>query len=45
MKSGRFGQIVFDQGNVLEAEAFLEAFIASNISRPLKSLAFLRLST
>jgi DNA repair protein RecO (recombination protein O) len=45
MKSGRFGQIVFDQVRVLEAEAFLEAFIASNISRPLKSLAFLRLST
>ena len=45
MKCGRFGLITFDQGNVLEAEAFLEALITSNISRPLKSLAFLRLST
>ncbi len=44
MKCGRFGQIVFDQNSIREAEAFLEAFIASNISRPLKSLAFLRLS-
>ncbi|HXC93186.1 MAG TPA: DNA repair protein RecO [Geobacteraceae bacterium] len=45
MKCGRFGQIAFDQDNVMEAESFLEAFIMSNISRPLKSLAFLRLST
>ena len=44
MKSGRFGQIVFNHGSVPEVEAFLEALIASNISRPLKSLAFLRLS-
>jgi DNA repair protein RecO (recombination protein O) len=45
MKCGRFGQIIFDQRNAQEAESFLDAFIASNISRPLKSRAFLRLST
>jgi DNA repair protein RecO (recombination protein O) len=45
MKCGRFGQITFEESNLLEAESFLEAFITSNISRPLKSLAFLRLST
>lgn len=44
MKCGRFGQILFDGSSIPEAGAFLEAFIASNISRPLNSLAFLRLS-
>jgi len=44
MKCGRFGQITFADSNILEAGSFLEAFITSNIGRPLKSLAFLRLS-
>jgi len=44
LTTGRFGQVVFPQGALAEAEAYLEAFIAAHLQRPLKSLAFLRLS-
>jgi len=44
IKTGRFGCIRFKPDEIVEVDRFLEAFIAANISRPLKSLAFLRLS-
>jgi DNA repair protein RecO (recombination protein O) len=44
LKTGRFGQISFNPGEIAAVERLLEAFISANISRPLKSLAFLRLS-
>lgn len=44
MKTGRFGTVCFNPEEIAEVDKFLEAFIAANISRPLKSLAFLRLS-
>lgn len=44
MKTGRFGVIRFNAEELGGVERFMEAFIAGNIGRPLKSLAFLRLS-
>jgi DNA repair protein RecO (recombination protein O) len=44
LASGRFGQVSFDCETAGEADEFLHAFIADHITRPLKSLAFLRLS-
>lgn len=44
MKTGSFGRICFNPEEIAEVDNFLDAFIAANISRPLKSLAFLRLS-
>lgn len=44
MKTGRFGYVRFSSEEIVEVDRFMEAFIASNISRTLKSLAFLRLS-
>jgi len=44
MKTGRFGQISFNSEEIVEVDKFLEDYIAANISRTLKSLAFLRLS-
>ena len=41
---GRFGKVLFADEDMAEAESFLDAYIASNLHRPLKSLAFLRLS-
>jgi DNA repair protein RecO (recombination protein O) len=41
---GRFGVVSFEGNDMAEAEGFLDACIASNLQRPLKSLAFLRLS-
>jgi DNA repair protein RecO (recombination protein O) len=43
LKTGRFGLIRFPERDRLETESFLDAFIAANLPRPLKSLAFLRL--
>ncbi|PKN16416.1 MAG: DNA repair protein RecO [Deltaproteobacteria bacterium HGW-Deltaproteobacteria-23] len=43
-KVGRFGQIRFSPAEIAEVDRFMAAFIAAHISRPLKSLAFLRLS-
>ena len=43
-KTGRFGQIRFSPEEIGEVDRFMETFIAANISRTLKSLAFLRLS-
>lgn len=44
LTTGRFGQTPYSTGDLVEVEAYLEAFIAGNLQRPLKSLAFLRLS-
>lgn len=44
LTTGRFGRIRFQQQELAEVEAYLQAFITSNLSRPLKSLAFMRLS-
>jgi DNA repair protein RecO (recombination protein O) len=44
MKTGRFGHIRFTPEEIVLVDRFMEVFIASNISRTLKSLAFLRLS-
>lgn len=44
MKTGRFGRIRFNPEEIVEVDRFMEAFISANISRTLKSLAFLRLS-
>lgn len=44
IKTGRFGHINFSPEGTVAVDRFLEAFIAVYISRPLKSLAFLRLS-
>jgi len=41
---GRFGQVVFPERALAEVGTYLEAFIADHLQRPLKSLAFLRLS-
>jgi len=41
---GRFGQIRFSPEEIAEVDSFMAAFIAAHISRPLKSVAFLRLS-
>lgn len=41
---GRFGQVRFSQLEIGEVDRFMAAFIAAHISRPLKSIAFLRLS-
>lgn len=42
--TGRFGHIRFSPDGISAVDRFLEACIAANISRPLNSLAFLRLS-
>jgi len=44
LTTGRFGQIGFSLEALGEADQFLQAFIAAHTQRPLKSLAFLRLS-
>jgi len=44
LTTGRFGQISFSQEEIGEVDRFMAAFISAHISRPLKSLAFLRLS-
>lgn len=44
LTTGRFGQISFSQKALGEADEFLRVFIDAHIHRPLKSLAFLRLS-
>jgi len=44
LTTGRFGQVIFPQRGLVEVGAYLEAFIADHLQRPLKSLAFLRLS-
>lgn len=44
LATGRFGQISFSGEALVEADEFLHDFIAAHIHRPLKSLAFLRLS-
>lgn len=44
LKTGRFGSIRFDPAEISAVDRFMEAYIAMHISRPLKSLAFLRLS-
>jgi len=44
LRVGRFGAVTFGEKDMAEAEGFLDACIASNLQRPLKSLAFLRLS-
>ncbi len=44
MKTGRFGHIRFTTEEIAQVDRLMEAFISSNISRTLKSLAFLRLS-
>ena len=44
IKTGRFGDIRFSPEAIGAVDRFLEACIAANISRPLKSLAYLRLS-
>jgi DNA repair protein RecO (recombination protein O) len=41
---GRFGKISFTPEEIDTVDRFMEAFIAAHINRPLKSLAFLRLS-
>jgi DNA repair protein RecO (recombination protein O) len=43
LKTGRFDLVRFTEQERLEAERFLDSFIAGNLQRPLKSLAFLRL--
>jgi DNA repair protein RecO (recombination protein O) len=44
LTTGRFGQIDFSREALDETAEFLHDFIAAHIHRPLKSLAFLRLS-
>jgi len=44
IKTGCFGRIRFSPDGIVGVDRFLEAFIAANVSRTLKSLAFLRLS-
>ena len=44
LATGRFGQISFSMEALDETDEFLHDFIAAHIHRPLKSLAFLRLS-
>ena len=44
LRTGRFGQARFTEREQQEAERFLQDFIAGHLTRPLKSLAFLRLS-
>jgi DNA repair protein RecO (recombination protein O) len=44
LATGRFGQIGFSSEALAETDEFLHDFIAAHIQRPLKSLAFLRLS-
>lgn len=44
LATGRFGHVSFSQGAMSEVDAYLEAFIAAHLQRPLKSRAFLRLS-
>ena len=44
LTTGRFGQISFSREALSETDEFLHEFIAAHIQRPLKSLAFLRLS-
>jgi len=44
LTTGRFGQIGFSIEALGETDRFLHAFIAAQTQRPLKSLAFLRLS-
>jgi DNA repair protein RecO (recombination protein O) len=44
LTTGRFGQVGFSPGELNEVEAYLDACIAANLQRPLKSRAFLRLS-
>jgi DNA repair protein RecO (recombination protein O) len=40
--TGRFGAILFPPGALVEAGGFLDAALAAHLTRPLKSLAFLR---
>lgn len=42
--TGRFGQVHFSAEVIDEADAFLHDHIAAHVQRPLKALAFLRLS-
>ncbi len=42
MDTGRFGQVRFSPGELAEAGELLDAAIACHLTRPLKSLAFLR---
>jgi DNA repair protein RecO (recombination protein O) len=44
LKTGQFGVVRFPERDRREVESFLDAFIAGNLHRPLKSLPFLRLS-
>lgn len=44
LATGRFGRIGLTPRALAEVGAYLDAFIAANLQRPLKSLAFLRLS-
>ncbi len=44
LKVGRFGKVMFEEKDMAEAESFLDCYISSILNRPLKSLAFLRLS-
>lgn len=44
LSTGRFGQIRFSPEEIAEVDRFMEVFIGANISRPLKTHAFLRLS-
>lgn len=44
LATGRFGQVAFPQRALAEVERYLEASIGDHLQRPLKSLAFLRLS-
>lgn len=44
LATGRFGQVSFTEATLAETDAFLGTFIAAQLHRPLKSLAFLRLS-
>jgi DNA repair protein RecO (recombination protein O) len=44
LATGRFGQIGYSAAELAEVGRYLDAVIAANLPRPLKSLAFLRLS-
>ena len=44
LKTGRFSVVRFSDEERREVECFLDACIAANLQRPLKSLSFLRLS-
>lgn len=44
LKTGRFGIVRFPEDDIAVIDSYMEAFIAANTGRTLKSLAFLRLS-